>query len=107
LKRLLTTKEKQRVQILAISIDPHGESQRLVQELEERFPGEFDFSLLEDETHRVIDRYGILNPSSPGWPHPATYVINKTGVVRWRLVERDYTHRASNEDILQALRGAL
>jgi len=49
----------------------------------------------------VIDRFGILDPDGPGWPHPATYVIDKEGVVRWRFVEVNYMNRASNEQILQ------
>ncbi len=69
-----------------------------------RYSGEFDFPLLEDKNHKVINRYGLLNPDSPGWPHPATYVIDLQGLVRWRFVETDYTVRASNEQILQSLR---
>lgn len=66
-----------------------------------------DFSFLYDPDHKVIDRYGLLNPagSRQGIPHPATYVIDEEGVVRWRFVETDYTVRASNEAILAALRG--
>jgi peroxiredoxin len=75
-----------------------------VQDLKREYSGEFDFPLLEDKNHKVIDRYGILNPDSPGWPHPATYVIDKGGVVRWKFVEVDYRKRASNEQVLQALK---
>jgi len=52
----------------------------------------------------VIDRYGILNPDGKGWPHPATYVIDSQGVVRWEFIEVDYRKRPTNEQILQALR---
>lgn len=96
--------EKEQVQILAVSIDGHEDSKKLVQKLNERFEGEFDYPLLEDRDHRVIDRYGLLNPDGRGWPHPATYVIDKQGVVRWRYVEIDYTKRPTNEQILKALR---
>ncbi len=61
-------------------------------------------SSLEDKNHKVINRYGLLNPDSPGWPHPATYVIDLQGLVRWRFVETNYRARASNEQILQLLR---
>ena len=100
----MTKKEKGNVQILAISIDSHEDSKKFVQKLRGRFPGEFDFPLLEDKDHKVIDRYGILNPDGKGWPHPATYVVDKQGVVRWKFVEVDYTKRPSNKQILQALR---
>ncbi|MBI2989498.1 MAG: peroxiredoxin family protein [Deltaproteobacteria bacterium] len=101
----MTKEEKERVQILAVSIDTHDESKKFVQKLKERFPAaELDFPMLEDKNHKVIDRYGILNPDGKGWPHPATYVIDKQGVVRWRVVEVDYTKRPSNEQILRELR---
>jgi len=36
-------------------------------------------------------------------PHPTTLVIDKQGVVRWKVVEIDYRMRPTNEDILSAL----
>ncbi|HUF68191.1 MAG TPA: peroxiredoxin family protein [Longimicrobiales bacterium] len=55
--------------------------------------------------HAVIARYGILNPdgSRRGIPQPATYVIDRAGIVRWRDVQTDYTVRPTNEAILSAL----
>ena len=92
------------VQILAASIDSHEDSKKFVLKLKERSTGELDFPLLEDTNHKVIDRYGILNPDGKGWPHPATYVIDKQGVVRWKFVEIDYRKRPTNEQILEELR---
>ena len=60
--------------------------------------------LLSDPGHKIIDRYGILNPQSRGLPHPATYVIDKQGIVRWKSVNVDYRVRPANEQILKALR---
>jgi peroxiredoxin len=101
----LTKEEKGMVQILAVSIDSHELSKKFIQKLKERFPAsELDFPLLEDKDHKVIDRYGIFNPDGRGWPHPATYVIDKQGSVRWKFVEVDYTKRPTNEQILQELR---
>lgn len=60
--------------------------------------------MLEDKDHKVIDRYGLLNPEVKGMPHPATYVIDKESVVRWTFVETDYTKRPTNEQILKAVR---
>ena len=65
-----------------------------------------DFPLLSDAGHKVIDRYGLLNPKAAerGLPHPATYVIDRRGVVRWKFVELDYKVRPTNQQILEALR---
>ena len=100
----MTKAEKEKVQILTVSIDSHEDSKKFVQKLKERFTGDLDFPMLEDKNHKVIDRYGILNPDGKGWPHPATYVIDKQGIVRWKFVEVDYRKRSSNEQILEALR---
>ena len=62
-----------------------------------------DFTFASDSGHRVIDRYGLLNPNSPGWPHPTTYVIDRKGVVRWKFTEVNYKIRPTNQMILDAL----
>ncbi len=100
----MTKEEKQKVQILAVSIDNHEDSKKFVQKLKERFSGDLDFPMLEDKNHKVIDRYGILNPDGKGWPHPATYIIDQRGIVRWKFIETDYKKRATNEQILTTLR---
>jgi peroxiredoxin len=99
----LTKQQKERVQILAVSVDNHEDSKKLAQMLGKRFEGEFDFPLLEDKDHNVINRYGIFNPDGKGWPHPTTLVIDPQGVVRWKFIEVDYKKRASNEQIRQQL----
>ena len=63
-----------------------------------------DYMFLSDPGHRVIDRYGLLNPDDDrGIPHPTTFVLDRDGVVRWKFVETDYRIRATNEMILDAL----
>lgn len=65
-----------------------------------------DFPLLSDPDHAVIDRYGLRNQADPRnrpIPHPATFIIDRAGVVRWKVVETDYRLRPANRDILAAL----
>jgi len=63
-----------------------------------------DFTFLSDPGHRVIDRYGLLNPDNPrGIPHPTTLVIDRAGVVRWKFTEIDYKIRPTNAQIMEAL----
>jgi peroxiredoxin len=70
------------------------------------------FPLLADPDHRVIARYGQLNPalfknqSNPdGYivPHPATFVIDKQGRVTWKFTNVDAQIRPTNDQIVAAL----
>jgi peroxiredoxin len=72
-----------------------------------------NFPLLADPDHRVIDRYGQLNPqlfkneSNPdGYivPHPAVFVIDRLGRVSWKFTNTDASVRATNEQIREALK---
>jgi peroxiredoxin len=67
-------------------------------------PG-FNFPLLSDPDHKVIDRYGLLNDQARRpMPHPATLVIDRQGVIRWRFIEVDYKIRPSNDDVLREVK---
>ena len=99
----MTKQQKDKVQILAASADSHEESKKFGDMLRKRFDGEFDFPLLEDKEHKVINRYGVFNPDGRGWPHASTFLIDPKGVVRWKFIEVDYKKRASNEQIRREL----
>ncbi|MCM2417839.1 peroxiredoxin-like family protein [Streptomyces sp. RKAG293] len=71
----------------------------------QRFGIAFDLS---DELGEVYDRFGFeLQRVNGGHartlPLPATYVIDRSGVIRWAFVRSDYTVRAEPADILAAL----
>jgi peroxiredoxin len=99
----LTKTQKEKIQILAVSTDTREESKKFGEMLRKRFEGEFDFPLLTDKDHKVIDRYGVFNPDGRGWPHPSTYVIDPKGIVRWKEIDVDYKKRPSNEQIRREL----
>ena len=103
LKSLLSKPEKEKVQILAVSVDNHDESKKFGETLSKRFDGEFDFPLLEDKDHKVINRYGVFNPDGKGWPHPSTFILDPKGLVRWKFIEVDYKKRPSNPQIRREL----
>ncbi|MEV0170350.1 peroxiredoxin-like family protein [Streptomyces sp. NPDC050803] len=63
---------------------------------------------LPDDLAAVYEGFGIdLHRSNAGHartlPVPATYVIDRTGTIRWAFVDTDYTTRAEPADILDAL----
>ena len=64
------------------------------------------FPLLADPGLAVINRYGVFNPqpfNGRQVPHPAVYVIDRSGEVTWRFLTTDARSRAENADILKAL----
>jgi peroxiredoxin len=92
------------LQILAVAVDSRPDLKKMHDtnsKKDETPPG---FLFLSDAGHKVINRYGILNQDSNGLPHPATYVIGKSGIVRWRSVNVDYRVRPTNGQIRAALK---
>lgn len=70
--------------------------------------GAITFPILSDPDHKIIDAYGLRDPAYEGQkvygiPHPAVYVIDKTGRVAWAKVESNYRERPTNEEIYAAL----
>ena len=91
-----------------MSVDDQEGMQRMIDRISEDDGVAPDFVMLSDPDHAVIDRYGLFNEDSSSrrpLPHPATYVIDMEGVVRYRFVEVDYKVRPTNEDILAVLKG--
>lgn len=88
---------------------------------------ELEFEVLSDFNNEVAKSYGIVfklndevsdlyknsfgldleaynDTDSDELPVPATYVIDKTGIVRYAYLNADYTKRAEPKDILEALK---
>ncbi len=108
LKTLLTEQQKHDTEILAVSPDTKENLLQMMENIAEEDSVASDFPFLSDLDLRVINRYGIFNPDGAGGgrfqvPHPATFVIDKAGVVRWSFIEVDYSIRPTNEQIIEAL----
>jgi peroxiredoxin len=102
LKGLLDMEGRKGAELLAVSVD----SRDLLQTMADKISAEgtkADFLFLSDSGHRVIDRYGLLNPEGRGWAHPTVFVIDRRGIVRWKFIEINYKVRPTNEMILKAL----
>ena len=105
---MLTAEQESDTQIVALSVDSPEDLQRMVDRISADDSIAPRFPFLTDPGHQVIDRYGLFNADDPNGrqiTHPATYLIDKDGAVRWKHVEVDYSVRPSNEDILGVLQG--
>lgn len=105
MRSLLTDELKQDTEMLVVSIDDEKGTQTAMTRITADGM-KADFSFLSDPEHAVIARYGVMNPagSRRGIPHPATYVIDKQGVVRWRDIQTDYKIRPTNAAVLTAVK---
>ena len=93
--------------IVGVSPDAVDKIRDVIPKVKAKSGKEFEVILLSDANHAVIDRYGILNETAAArgrfLPHPTTYVIDKSGVVRWKFTETDYKIRPTNRMILDEL----
>lgn len=104
MRTMLTDELKQDTEMLVVSIDDDKGTQTAMTRITADGM-KADFAFLSDPDHAVISRYGVMNPagSRRGIPHPATYVIDKKGMVRWRDIQTDYKVRPTNAAVLTAV----
>jgi peroxiredoxin len=101
-------KKDENVKLYAISIDPPDVSKTFAEKIGSDGKGAVGFPLLSDPDHKIIDTYGLRDPAYEGQkvygiPHPAVYVIDKSGKVVWAKIEANYRERPTNEEIRKAL----
>ena len=77
------------VDIYAISTDTSSESRELAELIEASGYPTDSLHFLEDERHRVIEQYGVLNQAAGDTAHRAVFVLDREGVVVWRAVETE------------------
>ncbi len=101
-------KKDENVKLYAISVDPPETSKSFAEKIASDGHGEVSFPILSDIDHKIIDAYGLRDPAYEGQkiygiPHPAVYVIDKSGKVVWSKIESNYRERPVNQEIRAAL----
>ena len=68
----------------------------------------YTYTFLSDSKAAVIGRYGLVHRGAGEGggdvSRPAEFLLDRTGVVRWRNLTEDFRVRARPEDILEAAR---
>ena len=105
--RTLLKKDEQ-VKLYALSVDPPDVSKTFADKIASDGKGALSFPILSDPNHQTIDAYGLRDPAYAGQrfdgiPHPAVYVIDKTGKVAWVRIESNYRERPTNQEIRMAI----
>jgi peroxiredoxin len=92
---------KRGVEVVAISVDSPGESQKLCQSRGYTFP------FLSDPKAETIRQYGVLHPKGgedgKDIARPAEFVVDATGTIRWVNLTDDFRVRARPESVLAAI----
>jgi peroxiredoxin len=97
------------VTIVAVSGEEVEKGKTLLQKLH------LPFFLLSDDSFEAIDKYGVRNPSVSEalkekgisqLPKPSAFVVDGTGIVRYKYVGKNAPDRPKNVDLLRALREA-
>ena len=84
--------------VVSISYDSVGKLRAFSDDRKITFP------LLSDEGSKTIKAYGIQNKN--GYPHPGTYVVDKTGTVKAALFLKSYRKRHDTDQLIKAIKGA-
>jgi len=86
------------IEVVAISVDSPGESQRLCQSRGYTFP------FLSDPKAETIRQYGVLHPKGredgKDIARPAEFLVDATGAIRWVNLTDDFRVRARAEAVL-------
>lgn len=94
--------------LYAITIDPAAKNKEVAARIAQDGKGEITYPILTDSGHKIIDAFGVRNPSFDGQefagvPHPAVYIIDKDGKIAWARIDEDYRKRPTNEEIRAVL----
>lgn len=88
------------VHVVAISVDPPDVTKKLAARQGYTFP------MLSDTKAEVIRRYDLLHEGASDGAdiaRPAEFLIDETGIVRWRNLTQDYKVRVRGDQVLEEL----
>ena len=86
--------KSQGAEVLAISVDQPNKSREMASKLGLPFP------LLSDADHKVIESFGVLDGRMA---RPSTFVIDRSGVIRWSYLGEDRSDRPFNDALISRL----
>lgn len=88
------------MKVVAVSVDPVETTRKHVEK--EGFP----FIFLSDEKLEVLKKYDLVHPQGfrgGDISRPGEFLIDPTGIIRWRELTENYRVRVKGEDILKGL----
>ena len=86
----------QNAEVVAISVDNLSNAQAMARNSGVSFP------ILYNPEKDVVQAYGVLNPQDNNLARPSTFIIDSSGVIRYKFVGST-AHRTPIEELLSQL----
>jgi peroxiredoxin len=100
LQRDLKSIEAEGIQLVGISYDDTKVLKMFSDRIEIAFP------LLSDPGSRTIDAYNLRNVSArgkaEGVPNPGTFILDRDGIIRAKLILEGFSERHTTEALIEA-----
>ena len=84
--------------VLAVSTDDLSKAKLIAEKLDLPFP------ILYNSDAEVVRSYDVYDLLGDGVAAPATFIIDKDGVIRWKQIGRNIGDRADAEEVIAELR---
>ena len=84
--------------IIAISTDDLSQASYVAESLR------LDFPILYDPAADVVREYCVYNLWEDGMATPSTFVLDRTGKIRWQHIGKTVYDRPSDEEIIDQMR---
>ena len=91
-------------ELLAISTDNAAQAKKAIGDVKRRVGVEIEFPLLGDPELKAINAYNARDPLNPRIARPMTYIIDESGVIRWKFLDVRVGNRLNGDRIVAELK---
>ena len=91
-------------ELLAISTDNAAQAKKAIEDVKRRAGVEIEFPLLGDPELKTINAYNAKDPLNPRIARPMTYIIDESGVIRWKFLDVRVGNRLKGDRIVAELK---
>lgn len=91
-------------ELLAISTDNAAQAKKAIGDVKRQAGVEIEFPLLGDPELKAINAYNARDPLNPRIARPMTYIIDESGVIRWKFLDVRVGNRLKGDRIVAELK---
>ena len=91
-------------ELLTISTDNAAQAKKAIADVKRLAGVEIEFPLLGDSGLKAINAYNARDPLNPRIARPMTYIIDESGVIRWKFLDVRVGNRLKGDRIVAELK---